>query len=120
MKKIKLVISLLLSLSVTSFISNAATVSSVKISLENTRFQIITGEYWPRLYILDVEGLEAVGCDVNNAFAISLGSANPQGEMMLKMLQDAQKEGKEVSLSSKACWGGYSVPEIFSIVVYPN
>jgi len=115
MKKLIILFTILL----TSFTSSALVVSSGKISLSDKWSQVITDHYFPRVYVLvAIMNYEALGCEHGTGVAISLGSDNPQGEIMLNMLLSAKNEGKSVQLAAKSCWGGYSVPLVFSVQVY--
>jgi hypothetical protein len=104
-------------LSFVTFGSTAANVATA-IDLTDKTIQIQTDQYWPRVYIngAELDGT-TLGCS-NNIPVLSLGTDNPQAEMMYNTLISAKKAGQTVLIQAKECWSGYSTPLIYSITTY--
>jgi len=98
--------------------SNAAVVSTGKISLADKQLHLIADPYVARVYIMGAEmAQDTLGCE-HSTPVILLGDKNPQGELLYNTLLSAKKAGQSISLEAKGCWDAYSVPVVFSVKTY--
>jgi len=105
----------LTSLLFASFFSHGVTVVSTTTTLTDKPLQLTKEVSTSRVYVYGVElDGAALGCE-HNTPVISLGSDNPQGQLMYETLLSAKKTGQKVILGAKSCWSGYSTPLVFTI-----